>query len=123
MDEVYAQAEREGWSNRCIQQAMERCYQQEDKEIQSFLAAVEEAESRNARIHGVRRGQYHGDSDEEECECDSEDNSDNADESDSEIEEASTLVTTGCGQQRHVDLDDESSGSDSEGLLGRMLNC
>ena len=100
MDEIYAQAEREGWSNRKIEQVIRRCYQQEDKEIQSFLAAVEEAESRNVRLHGVRRGQHRGDSNGEEYEgeVDSEDNDDDADESDSEAERVSNLVTISCGQ-------------------------
>ena len=44
-----------------------------------------------------------------------------ADESDS-VDMALTLVTTSCGQQRDIDHDDESSGSHSEGILGRMLN-
>ncbi|KAL9071390.1 MAG: hypothetical protein Q9161_004249 [Pseudevernia consocians] len=116
MDEIYAQAEREGWSNRKIEQVIRRCYQQEDKEIQSFLAAVEEAESRNVRLHGVRSNgkEYEG-------EVDSEDNDDDADESDSEAERVSNLVTTSCGQRNDIDLDDESSGSDSEEPPGRML--
>ena len=124
MEEVYAQAEREGWSNRNTEQAIRRCCQQEDKEIQSFLAAVEEAESRNVRLHGVRRGQYRGDSNGEEYEGegDSEDNDDDADESDSEAERVSNLVTISCGQRNDIDLDDESSGSDSEEPPRRMLN-
>lgn len=63
MYDVCAQAEREGWSNHSIGQAMRRCREQEDKEIGSFLAAVEEAENRNARLYRVRRGQHYGDSD------------------------------------------------------------
>lgn len=124
-DEVHAQAEREGWSNRAIERAMRRCHQQEDKEIQSFLVAVEEAESRNARLHGARRGQHNGDSNEEEYEGEggSEDNEDNdIDESDSESARASNLVTTSCGQQDYINIDDESSCSDSEGPPSRMLN-
>ena len=50
---------------------MERSYQQEDKEIQRVLAAVEEAESRNARLHNTRRGVHHRNSGEEEYERDS----------------------------------------------------
>lgn len=64
MDEVYAQAERERRSYRSVAQAMKRYYQQEHIEIKIFLAAVEEAESPIARVHGVRRGKYHRDSDE-----------------------------------------------------------
>lgn len=85
MDDIYAQSEREGWSHSSIERALRRCYQQEDKEIQSFLAAVEEAENHNARLHGVRRRQNCEDSDEEEHEGDSEDNDNgDADETDSE---------------------------------------
>ena len=104
MDEVFAQAECEGWSNRSIARAMERCYEQENKEVESFLVAVEEAENRNARLHVIRRGQQTGDNDEEEGEGDLEDNNDDADESDSEAEGASNLVTTSCRQRNHIDL-------------------
>lgn len=38
------------------------------------------------------------------------------------VEKASTLVITSCERRRHVYFDDESSGSDSEGILDRMLN-
>ena len=122
-NEIYAQAECEGWSNSAIEQAIRRHFQQEDKEIQSFLAAVEETESRNARLHGVRRRQHGWDSDEEEYEGDSEDNEDDTDGSDSEGERVSNLVTRSCEQRNYIDLDDESSGSDSEGPLGRVLIC
>ncbi|CAF9920420.1 hypothetical protein IMSHALPRED_004887 [Imshaugia aleurites] len=98
--EVYAQAEREGWSNRSLERVIRRCHQQEDKEIQSFLAAVEEAETRNARLHRIRRGPRLGDSDEEEREGDSEDNVD---------DDAS------CGPRDCIEFDDESSDNDSEG--------
>lgn len=101
---------------------MKRCCRQEDTENQISLAAIEEAGSRNARMHGVRKGQYLRDSDEEELDCDSEDNCDDAEEPDIELERASTLVTTSCGQREYIDLDDESRGSDSIGILDRMLN-
>lgn len=123
VNEIYAQAEREGWYNSSIEQAIRRCFQEEDKEIQSFLAAVEEAESHNASLHGVSRRQHGGVSDEEEYEGDSEDNEDDADESDGEAERVSSLVTTSCRRRNHIDLDDESSGSDSEGPLGRIPSC
>ncbi|CAD6573620.1 MAG: hypothetical protein ASARMPRED_006215 [Alectoria sarmentosa] len=122
VDEVYAQAEREGWSNSRIEQAIRRCSQQEDKEIQSFLTAVEEAESRNARLNDMRRqdDRYSG---AEEYEVDPEDNEDDPDESDSEAERTSSLVATSCGQRNYTDLDDESCGSDNEGPPGRVLHC
>lgn len=123
VDEVYAQAEREGWSNSRIEQAILRCSQQEDKEIQSFLTAVEEAESRNARLNDMRRRQDDRFSGAEEYEVDSEDNEDDPDESDSEAERTSSLVATRCGQRSFTDLDDESSGSDNEGPPGRVLHC
>ena len=44
--EIYAQAEHQRWSSPSIEQAIRICYQQLDREIQSFSAAVEEAESR-----------------------------------------------------------------------------
>ncbi|KAF6226424.1 hypothetical protein HO133_009290 [Letharia lupina] len=94
---------------------------QEDKEIECFLAAVEEAESHNARLHSARRGQHHGDSDEDEYGSDSEDNDDDVDESDNETEGGSTLNITSCGPRNCIELDDESSGSDSEGSPARML--
>lgn len=119
--ELYAQAECEGCSNRSIEQAIRRCYQQEDKEIQCFLAAVEEAESHNARLHSAGRGAHHGDSDEDEYESNSEDNDDDVDESDNETEGGSTLNITSCGPRNYIELDDESSGSDSEGSPARML--
>ena len=119
--ELYAQAERGGWSNRSIEQAIRRCYQQEDKEIECFLAAVEEAESHNARLHSAKRGAHHGDSDEDEYGSDSEDNDDDVDESDNETEGGSTLNITSCGPRNCIELDDESSGSDSEGSPARML--
>ncbi len=125
MDEVHAQAEREGWSNREIERAMRRCHQQEDKEIQSFLVAVEEAESRNARLHGARRGQHNGDSNEEEYEGEGGSEDNDVDESDGESARASNLVTTSCGQRDYINIDDESSCSDSErpqGPPSRMLN-
>lgn len=87
------------------------------------MASVEEVESRNARLQGVRRRQHGWDSDEEEYEGDSEDNENDTDESDSEGERFSNLVTSSCGQRNYVDLDDESSGSDSEWPLGRILIC
>ena len=123
VDEVHAQAEREGWSNSRIEQAILRCSQQEDKEIQSFLTAVEEAESRNARLNDMRRRQDDRYSGAEEYEVDSEDNEDDTDESDSEAERTSSLVATSCGQQNYTDLDDESSGNDNEGPPGRVLHC
>ncbi|KAF6237599.1 hypothetical protein HO173_004489 [Letharia columbiana] len=119
--ELYAQAECGGWSNRSIEQAIRRCYQQEDKEIECFLAAVEEAESHNARLHSARRKAHHGNSDEDEYESDSEDNDDDVDESDNETEGGSTLNITSCGPRHYIELDDESSGSDSEGSPARML--
>ncbi|KAL9138714.1 MAG: hypothetical protein Q9175_000069 [Cornicularia normoerica] len=79
------------------------------REIRSFLPAVEEAERRNARLNGVRRWQHRGDSDDEEN-----NDNDDADESDSEALPASNLVSTSCRQCDYTDLDDESSGSDSE---------
>lgn len=50
---------------------MRRCYLQEDKEIQSFLAAVEEAKSRKARLYGASRAQHSREIEEVEYEDDS----------------------------------------------------
>ena len=122
MDEVHAQAEREGWSNRKVERAIRRCHQQEDKETQSFLVAVEEAESRNARLHGARRGRHNGNSNEEEYEGEGGSEDNDVDESDSESARGPNLVTISCGQRDYINIDDESSCSDSEGPPSRLLN-
>ena len=75
---------------------MRRCYQQENREIQSFLVAVEEAERRNARLRSGRRGQTGRTSDAKEYESDSEDDNGEAEDFNSATDEGSDLITTSC---------------------------
>ena len=68
------------------------------KQFQGFQAAVEETERRTVRSWRVRRGQHHGDSDEDEYTGGSEDNDYDAGEFGSDNQEASNLATTSSGQ-------------------------
>ena len=46
--DIYAQGEREGWSDEDVEGAVERCFDRRFKELQGFHAAVVEVEERRA---------------------------------------------------------------------------
>ena len=70
---------------------MERSLTAGGQRDSTFLAAVEEAQTRVARLHDTRRGEHHRNSDEEEYERDSEENCNEGDGFDSEVEGASSV--------------------------------
>ena len=105
--DIYAQGEREGWSDEDVEGAVERCFDRRFKELQGFHAAVVEVEEREEQLFGaVRRDEGEG----EERRALEEISGDEGEGEQGEVSEGEELGWD-------ADIDDDSSESESEDRL------